>query len=327
MAAQWILARRALELVAGSRSSLDLFQARIPLCSRAHSGLIKTRAKLVIVGTRRFEDHLLPPSFWWPKGRPALGQNWEQGDFEASERPGAGQRVEAYAVEFDLEGVLEMLPVEARPSVRRSISIVGTPGWISSRDALKFVEANAGVGTSAGDALIQAAELGFVSARAAKMVEQPTLDGDDDATFIEWDVPTKIWAEIAAGRAVSINWSLGRFIIAWGRGIDERRMTLSDVHFWEESLQHFRKEAAFTTTETKNAGGRPTAAFWDDLWCHLWGEIYRGAEVPQKLAEIEKRMQEWLSAREYSAAPSTIRLRARKMLAELKRPDENPAER
>ena len=54
-------------------------------------------------------------------------------------------------------------------------------------------------------------------------------------------------------------------------------------------------------------GGRPPASFWDDLWCSVWGQIYRGDLKPKLQADVEKAMLQWVSAHGHEPSDSTIR--------------------
>ncbi len=60
-------------------------------------------------------------------------------------------------------------------------------------------------------------------------------------------------------------------------------------------------------------GGRPPAEFWDDLWSAMAIDLYTGALVPKSQADIERAMNEWISAKNQSCANSTVRKRARKL--------------
>lgn len=60
-------------------------------------------------------------------------------------------------------------------------------------------------------------------------------------------------------------------------------------------------------------GGRPPAAFWDDLWAAIAVALYVGELIPKTQADIERAMADWLEANKKSAAPSTIRARARRL--------------
>ena len=60
-------------------------------------------------------------------------------------------------------------------------------------------------------------------------------------------------------------------------------------------------------------GGRPPAAFWDDLWAAIAVALYVGELVPKTQADIEGAMADWLEGNGHSAAESTIRARARRL--------------
>lgn len=73
---EWISASKALDLL-GRRSS-----NHIAICTRAHAGMVKARAKRFIQVIEKFDNAEVPSEFWWAKGHEALGQNWQTGDFE-----------------------------------------------------------------------------------------------------------------------------------------------------------------------------------------------------------------------------------------------------
>ena len=60
-------------------------------------------------------------------------------------------------------------------------------------------------------------------------------------------------------------------------------------------------------------GGRPPAAYWDDLWAAIATALYLGKLFPKCQADIERAMADWLDANGHSAAESTIRARARRL--------------
>ncbi len=59
--------------------------------------------------------------------------------------------------------------------------------------------------------------------------------------------------------------------------------------------------------------GRPPAKWWDDMWVAIAIQLYTGDLQPKKQADIEKAMLDWVASRGESAAPDTIRVRARKL--------------
>jgi len=61
------------------------------------------------------------------------------------------------------------------------------------------------------------------------------------------------------------------------------------------------------------SGGRPRAAFWDDLWAAIAAGLYDGSLIPKTQADVERAMADWIDANGHSAADSTIRARARRV--------------
>ncbi len=82
--------------------------ANVTILRRAHAGLIRTRADLVLVGDRSDRDIEIPSKFWWAEGHQAIEQNWEVGDF--STYVDKQYLVRAFGVQFDRAGLNELLP-------------------------------------------------------------------------------------------------------------------------------------------------------------------------------------------------------------------------
>jgi hypothetical protein len=79
METQWIAARQAYDLI---KNAIGNRSPHISICTRAHAGLIRSKARLLVVGglpEQRFEDVALPPKFWWAEGHEALVQDWTLG--------------------------------------------------------------------------------------------------------------------------------------------------------------------------------------------------------------------------------------------------------
>jgi hypothetical protein len=72
-----------------------------------------------------------------------------------------------------------------------------------------------------------------------------------------------------------------------------------------------------------NAGGRPPAAWWDELWIDIARQLYEGDLKPGKQADIESAMKDWAAAHGHNPADSTIRPRARKLWIALTDKDKN----
>jgi len=73
---EWISASKALDLLGRRLGS------RIAICTRAHAGMVKARAKRFIQASKKFDNVEVPSEFWWAKGHEALDQDWQTGDFD-----------------------------------------------------------------------------------------------------------------------------------------------------------------------------------------------------------------------------------------------------
>jgi hypothetical protein len=337
MAKQWITAAKALAIVA-EHSSPSL--ARIGLCSRAHADLVATMAKLFTVGDKRREDGPVPVEFWWADGGAALDQDWAAGDFSTW----LNRKVEckAFGVLFELEGVLAMIPWERRGGHRLSLSVAGDPAWVTAKQARQHVGGWGGVaGSKAGNVLIDNCRYGFVSARAVLMQRADGgRAGEWSHEECEWDVPTWFWSNFIDLEALEDwddwhesphDWERGVFA---GQGYSPTGacwVVLSGTHFHIDALQALYPSVRQPTAPSDSSpdprqtpGGRPPASFWDDLWCSVWGQIYRGDLKPKLQADVEKAMLEWASAHGHEPSHSTIRSRARKLFQALQDEGKNP---
>jgi hypothetical protein len=63
--------------------------------------------------------------------------------------------------------------------------------------------------------------------------------------------------------------------------------------------------------------GRPRKPWWDDLWVEICRQIYEGDLKPERQADIERAMHEWLVTKGETASEMTIRSRARKLFSAL----------
>ena len=311
MAEQWIEASRAMELVG----------SRFTLCERAKAGLVKSSARLLLIGNERHEGTEIPLKFWWAEGHEALHQDWASGDFSTW----IDRTVEwkAFGVTFALSGVLEMLPFERRGLTALSLSVAGNANWISAIEARKFAYNEGGVNpTRAATAVIEQAKLGFLTARA--VLAQGSKGGvhkiDWDWEAREWDVPLWFWGGFTDESSSSQSWDTGKFA-GRGRAPDGLRwITLTGVHFLRESMNVLLPAAASNATAqpvSKNQGGRPPAPFADDLMCAIWGLIHQGDLKPKNQADIERAMLDWAVRNDHGLGLTAARGKARKVYATL----------
>ena len=116
---EWVSAHGAIGLLLPQYGSG--MAAGMALAKRAHSGLLKTRARLFKWEAFQLDDYLrkekvekeaifktLPAQFWWAEGNEALTQNWVSGDF--STWIDRSLHWQAFGTEFARFDVLAMLP-------------------------------------------------------------------------------------------------------------------------------------------------------------------------------------------------------------------------
>ena len=194
--------------------------------------------------------------------------------------------------------------------------------WISAAEALKLIS-SAFDSSQAPRVISSRAAFGLIAARATRLMLHNHAVNDAD-------VPFQLWGAAAEG-ALRQDWIAGDFE-TW---IDEKvpggtqlyHVRAFGVSFSRDGVEALIAPAlASRDVPAKtgiSSGGRPAAAWWDDLWVEIAREIYVGDLKPTKQADIESAMMAWASARGFDAAHSTIRSRARKLWTALDKEDEN----
>jgi hypothetical protein len=226
MADQWIEASTA----------LDVFGARMAICERCEAGLIRSRAQLFRRNKEELVDVELPREFWWAKGRGALDQNWDTGDFSTWIKQ--TYHWQAFGVHFALDDLLKLIPFDQHAAIRRRLSVAGNPAWVSAREARRFAYNEAGFNPmTAGKAVVEQCRLGLIIGRAVEMRWGLGSKPDDWTTEErEWDIPTWFWDSFTTQDTSSLKWEQGLFA---GRGRGPQGygwMTLNGVHFLRSSL-------------------------------------------------------------------------------------------
>ena len=320
MGEHWIDASTARELAGGN----------LAICERLHAGLIASRARLFTVSGTRHENVALPTQFWWAKGHEALEQNWRTSDF--STWIDNRDHWQAFGVTFALSGVLDMLPFERRGVLARSLSVAGNSEWVSAQEARRFAYEKLGFNpVVAGGVLTKQASLGFLVARA--VTAQGSKGGADEHDGWawderEWNVAPWFWENFLDEGRSAQDWETGKFS---GRGIGPiglRWVTLNGVHFLRESLIALLPTSdapPVPTTAAKNVGGRPPAAFSDEMMCAIWALIYQGDLQPKTQADVEKAMLDWTSERGHELGTTLARQKARLVMTAISKEVANPA--
>lgn len=155
----WLTASETRRLVREATMSRS---SHIAICTRAHGGLIRAHADLMIIGSESRTDQLIHKEFWWAKGHAALTQNWQTGDFETwiDKR----FHLQAFGVKFHRDDVQRMAPAafqaSAKPETPRSGGRSMSrdwPEWVAELVAYIHEEGiPKGDGTRGADALIDA---------------------------------------------------------------------------------------------------------------------------------------------------------------------------
>ncbi len=141
----------------------------------------------------------------------------------------------------------------------------------------------------------------------------------------EWDVPTWLWEDFIYDASSDFDWELGRLSVR----LKGRRdlLTLSGVHFLLASLEAMLPPSGAKVEQAKAPTGRPAAEFWDDLWCAIWGDVYRGDFQPKSKADIARAMLDWAITNGHDLSDSSAKSRARKMFEALTLEVKNPSPR
>lgn len=286
---------------------------RIPgaIFARLHAGLVRARAKRLIVGPKQYDDHEILPHFWWAEGGNALDQNWIAGDFSTWIENRVHLR--AFGVSFELSGILEILPSDSRASVARQLSVAGNENWLSTARALDYVQRSTNLDRiSAKVALFEQAGFGFVAARAilAKQSQESNDTGRWAWQRREWDVPPDFWLDSSLRSHSDSNIEAGNFGVSSCIATDGKYLCVSGVHF---SLDSVAEIWPSTNRASPRSGGRTPATFHDDLMCAIWKQIYENELKPRRQADIEHALLAWVENNGHKMSESAAREKAKKI--------------
>lgn len=176
--------------------------------------------------------------------------------------------------------------------------------WISAANAVQLVAVGS-TEEEARRAICSRAYSRLLDVKAVRLVTPADVTDKVNVPFFLW------WR--GAGARFHENWKVGDFE-ATIRG--RHRYRAFGVSFSRAGI-----EAMIGSDTTRTAppvlphhpGGRPTAAWWDDLWVEIARQLWVGDLKPTRQSDIEKAMMEWLSQQGHDPATSTIRTRARKL--------------
>lgn len=278
MASQWINAETARRIVADGGSLSD---AERLICERAHAGMLTGRATLFCKGDEQQRNCIIPAEFWWARGELALEQDWKAGDFSTW----LDRKIElrAFGVRFAFEGILSILPPERRPIVSRTLSVDGSPDWLSTRAARTVISKQEGIyGQAAAGRLIELCRLGFVAARAVQMSRRRERRSETTVER-EWDVPVWFWEHCMTSLSAKIDWTLGSF--SGNHFVDGNwtRFDLTGVHFLRSALE---PDIAVGDDSTNEAGKTPKPRLPESHLIKWWtakAQIREGLSIDELL--------------------------------------------
>lgn len=128
------------------------------------------------------------------------------------------------------------------------------------------------------------------------------------------------------GALEAFNWRSGVFEARGFDGGQQLEIALTGVQFDARGLDLLdppqSPHQTPNTARSKGKTGRPTKDWWEDLIIEIFARIHWGDLKPTRQSHIEDAMNEWLAAKGFAAAASTIRSRARKLWEAVNREDE-----
>jgi hypothetical protein len=199
-----------------------------------------------------------------------------------------------------------------------AVDLEATDEWLSADETHRRI-ANRTASPGTRHAIAQRAHAGILRAKAQVFIRGQESQPDAD-------IPKEFWW--AGGHeALQQNWGTGDFETWIDRRIHMRALGVS-FHLGDLRKafpEAFKPDPAAVLSPEISSGksGRLPAEWWDDLWIEMCRSLYLGDLQPQKQADIEKAMSEWIASKGQSAAISTVRSRARKLWQVISRQGEN----
>jgi hypothetical protein len=199
--------------------------------------------------------------------------------------------------------------------------------WISAAEALRLVAAAVKNDKyMAQTTICKRAHNGLIRTRAAHFKSGNESRANCEVLSEFW------WAEGEA--ALTQNWVMGDFETWVKRRSPKLGVVSSETHemafgvsFLRADIEKMLPTEATASVEPKAApatkGGRPSADWWEDLLINICFQYFRGDLKPKSQADVQRAMQDWITAHGYEAAESTVKLRARKVWQVIKAEDEN----
>jgi hypothetical protein len=299
MPSDWINADQALRLVS---ESCHPMLARKSICTRANAGLIRARARRVIMGSEQADECDVPTKFWWARGEAALEQNWATGDFETW--IDGGTHCLAFGVEFLRTDIVAMVPSKLHG---KTLSEWQAGNFEPAGRCLEELKASLGLTTAeASSALLKHCRAGLVRSRCKEIWSRLRTRYGDQEPDVEHDVEVPEWAwSSVSGPDAILNWPASAFA---GEDLidgDEVKVKLTGVELevggvieLERYIQSLRSDAEGAPPKEPEApasvgkGGRRPSEKWPDWVAELVAVVHDegipggvGSQGQEKLLE------------------------------------------
>jgi hypothetical protein len=203
------------------------------------------------------------------------------------------------------------------------------PQWVSAKDAVGRIMRATDLGETASlDAIIAYVRTKHILAHTLVLTQDTHRQGASKDTIETQDVavPLWFWGDFSTRGSAAFNCQSNVFSAIGFHDGKQMTVTLTGVRFDARGLDILdpapRRARVDPPAPTGNTG-RPTASWWEDLIIDIFGDVYWADLKPERQADIEAAMHDWISAKGLSASSSTVRKRARKLWDAIHREGEN----
>lgn len=327
MAENWISAAQAYQRL----EAANVLGCGYAICARAYDGVVATRAKVLVIGSKREVDVEVPPAFWWARGESALEQNWKTGDF--STWIDSAVHCRAYGVTFREGDIDAMLPEPAAAKFGIARALLGN--YAPAAKCLQELEASTHLPLAAIQAeILRHCRAGLVAARCDKMhIETHNRYGTESDDRDSCVVADWFWRMCDADPDAVMNWDSGRFSGAGPVDGDFTRCRISGLEFevkdiidieamllsHQKTSQPMVSDESDTDASPQTKRGRKPSYDWDAAVTAIWGKIYRGDLVPDSQAAIELAFIALLKVGDKEPSESTVRPYASRIWNEMQK--------
>jgi hypothetical protein len=239
-------------------------------------------------------------------------------------------------------GVFSLIQFRSRTGLAMASGMANSPArdfaeWLSPTDALAV--AHQAFGSDATNVIWERLCGGVIKAFATTMSLSMPPSAEPQLNPLPSEIPARYWASHFSREGSSNFWRSGdaRFFFS----ANDRRTAHSTVircfgikldpkgiaqmlgpggikQILQDTPIPAKDQSSPLASDTRNRGGRPRKDFWDALWAEMCGQIYEGALIPKRQADIEKAMLDWATNHGHDLSEAGVRPRARILFNRLK---------